>query len=200
MVDEGEYIYCIIGSGELRNFGPIGIGDQGDPVTTIAHGDLAAVVSRVPMTKYVVNKETMVAHEKVIETVMRDYTVLPVRFYTVAPSAEEIRSLLRRRYGELKKLLRELDNKVELGLKALWLDMNAIFGEIAEENEEIKALRDKMMARSDEEASQDNGVLAKMVKLALEGKKAKEAGALAQPLRRISSDFASTRPTAITCS
>jgi hypothetical protein len=44
---------------------------------------------------------------------MKDHNLLPVRFYTVAPNAEEIRSLLRRRYQEFKKLLRELDNKVE---------------------------------------------------------------------------------------
>jgi len=113
VVYEGQYVYCIIGTGEARNFGPIGIGGRGDPVTTITYRDLGAVVSSVPMTKYVVSKETMISHEKVIEAVMKDYALLPVRFYTVAPNAEEIRSLLRRRYLEFKKSLRELDNKVE---------------------------------------------------------------------------------------
>jgi hypothetical protein len=192
IVHEGQYVYCIIGTGEARNFGPIGIGGRGDPVTTIAYRDLSAAVSSIPMTKYVVSKEAMVTHEKVIEAVMRDYTVLPVRFYTVAPNAEEIRSLLRRRYQEFKKLLRELDNKVELGLKALWRDMDAIFKEIVEENEEIKAGA-KATARSAEAASQDKGAVGEMVKLALEHKKAKETEALLQPLRQISSDFCLNR-------
>lgn len=186
---EGQYVYCIVGTGEARNFGPVGIGDQGDPVTTIAYRDLGAVVSSVPMTKYVVSKETMLTHEKVIEIVMKDYTVLPVRFYTVAPNAEEIRSLLRRRYLEFKKLLRELDNKVELGLKALWRDMNAIFEEIVKENGESKALRARMMAPLAEEAGQAKGAVSKMVKLALEQRKAREREALLQPLRQIASDF-----------
>ena len=185
---EGQYIYCIIGTGEARNFGPIGISDRGDPVTTITYKDLGAVVSSIPMTKYVVSKETMISHEKVIEAVMKDHTLLPVRFYTVAPNAEEIRSLLRRRYQEFKKLLRELDNKVELGLKALWKDMNAIFQEIAKENGEIRALRVKMTGCLPEEAGQDKDAVGEMLKLALEHKKAKEREILLQPLRQLSSD------------
>jgi len=186
---EGQYVYCIIGTGEARNFGPIGIGGRGDPVTTIAYRDLSTVVSSVPMSKYVVNKEIMLDHEKVIEAVMKDHTVLPVRFYTVAPNAEEIRSLLRRRYQEFKKLLRELDNKVELGLKALWKDMDAIFKEIVGENEENKVARDKVMAGSGEDIGQDKAAISRRIKLALEEKKAKEREALLQPLRKVSSDF-----------
>jgi len=146
------------------------------------------VVSSVPMTRYVVSKETMLTHEKVIELVMRDYTVLPVRFYTVAPNAEEVRSLLRRRYPEFKKLLRELDNKVELGLKALWRDMNAIFEEIVEENQKIKTARVEMMAHSGQEASQ-RGAVAETVKLALRDKTARERETLLQPLRHICGDL-----------
>ena len=181
-------MYCIIGTGEARNFGPIGIGGRGDPVTTITYRDLGVVVSSIPMTKYVVSKETMICHEKVIEAVMKDHALLPVRFYTVAPNAEEIRSLLRRRYLEFKKLLRELDNKVELGLKALWRDMDAIFQEIVKENAEIKVLGTKTTGCSAKEADQDKEALGEMLKLALEHKKAKEREALLQPLRRLSSD------------
>ena len=67
---EGQYVYCIIGTGEARNFGSIGMGGRGDVVTNIAYTDLSAVVSSVPMTRYVVSKDTMLAHEKIIERVM----------------------------------------------------------------------------------------------------------------------------------
>jgi len=188
VVYEGQYVYCIVGTGEARNFGPIGIGDRGDPVTTIAYRDLGAVVSSIPTTKYVVSKENMISHEKVIEAVMKDHTLLPVRFYTVAPNAEEIRSLLRRRYLEFKKLLRELDNKVELGLKAFWRDMNAIFQEIAKEDEEIKASRAMMTSCSTKNIDQDKSALGEVLKVALGHKKAKEKEALLKSLRQLSSD------------
>jgi len=123
---DGLYVYCIIGTGEARNFNLKGIGDRGDTVTTIAYGELSAVVSSVPMSNYVISREVMLCHEEVLEKVMQDYTILPVRFYTVAPNAEEIRRLLRTRYTEFKTLLRELDNKVEVSLKAYWKDMNRV--------------------------------------------------------------------------
>lgn len=192
-MENGLYIYCLIGTGETRNFGSIGIGDRGDPVTTISYRDLGAVVSSVSMDRYVVSSKTMLNHEKVIESVMKDYTVLPVRFYNVAPHAEGVRTLLRKRYTEFKKLLRELDHKVELGLKALWKNMEAIFKEIAEENAEIKAARDKGIAPSAGEASQNKGALGEIVKLALESKKAREREILLLPLRRIPSAFCLNR-------
>jgi len=188
VVYEGQYVYCIIGTGEARNFGPIGIGGRGDPVTTITYRDLGAVVSNVPMTKYVVSKETMISHEKIIEAVMKDHALLPVRFYTVAPNAEEIRSLLRRRYLEFKKLLRELDNKVELGLKTFWRDMNSIFQELASESGERKKLGVRLTNWSAKEAGQDKDAVSEMLKQALERKKAKERETLLQPLKQLSSD------------
>jgi len=123
MAKEGKYIYCIIGGNEGRNFGPIGIGKRGDIVSTIGLNDISAVISSSVVTKYVINPENLTAHEKVIEEVMKDYTVLPLRFCTIANSAEEIRTFLRRRYGEFKGMLRDMDNKVELGLKGRWTNM-----------------------------------------------------------------------------
>jgi len=188
MPEEGKYLYCIIENSNARNFGPIGIGDREDEVTTIPYGELSAVVSSIPMSKYVVSRETMTAHEKVLEEVMKDCTVLPVRFYTVAPSADEIRSLLRRRHAEFKNLLRYLDNRVELGLKALWKDMNRVFQEIISETDELKALQEKIASTSSGKAETESKALAVGVKSRLQVKKDKEAEGLLDPLQKISVD------------
>ena len=45
MEKEGKYIYCIIGTKQERNFGPLGIGVRGDEVLTIGYDDLSMVVS-----------------------------------------------------------------------------------------------------------------------------------------------------------
>jgi hypothetical protein len=138
LMEEGKYIYCIIETKAERNFGPIGIGGSGDEVTTLSHKDLSMVISNSPMTKYVVSQENLLAHEKVIEEVMKEFTVLPVRFCTIASSVDEVRNLLDRRYREFKNLLRDMDHKVELGVKALWKNMHTIFKEIVQENQGIK--------------------------------------------------------------
>ena len=45
--------------------------------------------------------------------------------------------------ANLKIALRDIDHKIELGVKGLWKNMEAVFGEIVEENKDIKKLRKK---------------------------------------------------------
>ncbi|MCX6000138.1 MAG: GvpL/GvpF family gas vesicle protein [Chloroflexi bacterium] len=186
MTEAGAYLYCIIGSSEARNFGPIGIGGRGDPVTTISFNDLSGVVSNALTKKYAISRENTLAHEKAIEKAMSEgYTVLPVRFGTIAGSAQEIRDVLRKRHREFSDLIRDMDNKVELGLKAVWLDMEAMFAEIVEERADIRALRDG----SGHSANRANLIrVGDMVKQALESKKDREAGAILKPLTKIATD------------
>ncbi len=146
-MDEGCYLYCIIGSREARNFGPIGIGG-GEEVTTLCYEDVSAVISRSPLKEYELARENLIAHQSVIEEVMKDHTVLPVRFSTVAGGVEEIRGILRRRQREFKNLLKDMDNKAELGLKVVWKDMGLVFKEVAEADGEIRRLRDKAGAKA----------------------------------------------------
>ena len=189
MTREGKYLYCIIESNEARNFGPIGIGERADIVSTIGYDDISAVVSSSPMTKFVINRENMTAHERVIEEVMKDHAVLPVRFCTVAASAEEVRTLLRRRHSEFKGLLRDMDNKVEMGLKALWKDMNQIFHEIAEENHKVRSLKKKAKGKMGWAGNSQKIALGKEVKEALEAKKADEAEVILNTFKRAAVDI-----------
>lgn len=195
MEREGKYIYCIIGTTQERNFGPVGIGGRGDEVLTIGYDDLSMVVSNHAMTKFVVNSENILAHEKVIEEVMKEFaSVLPVRFGTVASNADEVRNLLDRRHKEFKNLLRDMDHKIELGVKGVWKNMDVIFKEIIKENKEIKKAREKIQNDTGKKIhpvrkSFSNGVQAKMevgkmVEQALVKKKQKEAEKLVDFLRR----------------
>lgn len=183
-MDQGKYLYCVINESQDRNFGPIGIGDGGDEVHTLGFRDLACVISSTPMTKYVVSRENLIAHEKVIEEVMKDYnSVLPVRFCTIATSAEEIRNLLMKKHQELKNLLRLMDNKVELGLKIFWKDMDVIFKEIGSAHKEIKSLKEKLFRRSASAALEEKVDLGKKVKTALDQKREAEAEEILDVLR-----------------
>ncbi|MBL7176140.1 MAG: GvpL/GvpF family gas vesicle protein [Desulfobacteraceae bacterium] len=194
MANEGKYLYCIIESNEGRNFGPIGIGGRGDVVSTVGHMDISAVISNSPMNKYVINRENMTCHEKVIEEVMKDYTVLPVRFCTIAGSAEEVRNLLRRRYSEFRGLLRDMDNKVEMGLKALWKDMNRIFREIPEDDLEVRRLKKKAEGKSGKTNNSSKIALGRAVKEALETRKDKEARKILNSFKRTAIDVRTNDP------
>lgn len=189
MEKEGKYIYCIVNSKQERHFGPIGIGSRGDEVLTIGYEDLSMIVSNHPLTKLVVSRENMIAHEKVIEEVMKEFdSVLPVRFGTIASSADEIRNLLDNRRREFKDLLKNMERNVELGVKGLWKNMNLIFKEIMEENKEIKKIKESIQKDRNKKNIQAKMEVGKMVADALIKKKEKESAKIVDILRIAASD------------
>jgi hypothetical protein len=186
MEKEGKYIYCIIETKQERNFGPIGMGGRGDEVLTIGYDDLSMVVSSHSLSKFTANKDNMLSHQKVIEKVMLEYDgVLPVRFGTIASSADEVRNLLDRRCREFKTALRDIDHKIELGVKGLWKNMGAIFDEIVQENKTISNLK-KSIAEQNEKDAQARMTVGRLVKQALDKKKEKQAEDVVERLRRTS--------------
>lgn len=186
MREEGKYLYAIIGTNEERNFGPIGLG--GREVETIAYRDLSAVMSTAPLRKYEVSKANLLAHERVLERAMNEYTVLPVRYCTVAQNAEEIRQLLERQYQQLKHLLRDLDGKVELGVKAFWRETDLIFQEIVDENEAIKQLKAEIARKPSRQTHPQRIAIGQMVQAALEAKKEREGEQIFRVLRRLAAE------------
>jgi len=189
MEKEGKYIYCIIGTKQERNFGPIGIGQRGDEVLTIGYDDLSMVVSSYPLTRIPTNRENMISHQKVIEEVMNEFdSVLPVRFGTIASSADEIRNLLDRRYREFKGALTDIDHKIELGVKGIWKNMDAIFDEIVEDDKEIRSLKERIASDTNGHNAQMKIEVGKMVEQALQKKKKQEAERAVDALRRTAFD------------
>lgn len=186
---EGKYIYCIIETSQDRNFGSIGIGGRGDEVCTVGYNDLSMVVSGHPIVKLVVNRENMLAHQRVIEKVMSEFgSVLPVRFGTIAATCDEVRNLLDSRYREFKNALVNMEHKIELNVKGMWKNMGGIFKEIVEENKEIKRAKDRISSLK----SQAQGLkieVGRMVQEALAGKKEKEADAIIDLLRKSACDY-----------
>lgn len=194
MSDEGKYLYCIIEEASHRTFGSIGIGEKRNEVHTLCYRDLACILSSTLMTKYLINRNNLMAHEKVIEEVMKEYTVLPIRFGTIATSNDEVRSLLMKNYHEFKKLLRSMDNKVEMGLKVFWLNMDMIFKEIAASDREVKALKEKIQKKDKDFSLDERITLGEKVKNALERKRETEADEVLRPLKSKCIDFCLNEP------
>lgn len=177
MQRDGKYIYCIIASNYDCNFGQIGVGGRGDLVTTIGFEGLCMVVSDHPLNKFVVNPENILAHQKVIEEVMKEFnSILPLRFGIIAATPDEIRNLLNRRYSEFRELLRTFENKVEVNVKCSWKNMEKIYQEIDEENPAFKVIRKDIKKEKDVIRQKEKMAEAgKMVEKALFDKKQNEA-------------------------
>jgi len=115
----GEYVYCIIKKENMpQHFSIKGIDDSS--ISCAPYMDLAAVLSKTELKDYEPNEENVTKHKQVSLHVLQDTTVLPVAFGMVFKSRGVLITTMRKVYGTLKRSLRLTDNKVELGVKALF--------------------------------------------------------------------------------
>lgn len=166
-LEEGKYVYCIIKSPKERDFGQIGIGDGSKVVYTVHLRDLAAVVSDTPIRIYDPTRENVLAHEFVNETVMREFTVIPMSFGTLFRTEEDIVELLKSTYQAFDDVLEKMNDKIEFGLKVLW-DREKVVATIEEENEEIRRLRDEINRNAQSSTYFARMQLGRLVEAALE--------------------------------
>ena len=195
---EGRYIYCIAGGPFREKYGTSNIQDFESEVRAVRFRDIGAVVSLLPSELCKVNatRKNMLAHQRVMEAVMKDTTILPVRFGTVAESSgndnpEEIikNGVLNERYQELAELLAEMEGKVELGLKALWADMKMIYSEIVAENPQIAGLRSKVNRLPENKSYQSKIALGRLVKDTLDDKRSRESRIMVKTLKEACVDL-----------
>lgn len=169
-MSEDKYIYCIIDEGKVQAFGPIGIGGRGDELYTVCFNDIAAVVSNSPIKKYSVSRENLIPHERAIEEVMKTHVVLPVRFATVAEDEEKVKKILEREHDKFVDLLKDIEGKKELGLKAIFKE-DVIYKDILEKYKDIKVLKEKIAALPLEKTYFQRAKIGEMVEAALEKEK-----------------------------
>jgi hypothetical protein len=95
-------------------------GIEGARLATVRVDGLAAVVSPCSRDAVPATEENLLRHEAVLEALMADRTVLPVRFGAVASDPDRVREALRERRAWCEANLERLRGRVELGLRVLW--------------------------------------------------------------------------------
>ncbi len=165
--EDGKYVYCIIQSAEERDFGPIGIGEDDRRVYTVHHEGLAAVVSDTPIRIYDPTRENVLAHELVNETVMRDFTVIPMSFGTIFRTRDDIRELLNSTHKALEDVFRKMKDKIEFGLKVLW-DRKEVTSRLEETDEQIRHLKEEITGSEQSSTYFARMQLGRLVESALE--------------------------------
>ena len=181
---EGRYVYGIIQSRDSVNFGRMGIGGTGEAVYVVTHGDIAAVVSRTPVFIFDPTRENALAHEHVIETVMKTHTIIPMSFGTVFRTDDDIREVLRSIYPSVKDVLKQMAGKVEFGLKVTW-DRDHIVEELQREHEEIHRFHQEITRKHLQSTYFARMQLGRMIDKALEERSAEYVREIYETLRPI---------------
>jgi hypothetical protein len=184
---DSTYVYCV-GYAEPfaqrgRELATLGIGDG--RVRRVEFGELAALVSDSPRSRYDISRENLLAHQRVLDDAMTHATVLPVSFGTVAADDDEVRDkFLRREYDELRGYLAYVHGRVELDLRVLW-NRERLFAEIVAENPAIRALRDSIADQPADAAYYERVELGQLTEAAIELKSHDEGASILSILEPI---------------
>ena len=145
--EEGRYLYCIVNSGEEKDFGQVGVEDNS--VYVVAFNGMGAVVHRCEAKPYKTEAkekagEWILAHQYVIDLATEEFgTVIPLTFDTIFKGNDEtLERWLSKEYRQLKALLARLEGKAEYGVQ-IFLE-NDFVDRILENSEEIKNLKKKL--------------------------------------------------------
>lgn len=143
---EGKYIYGIIRNSNPIDYGPIGMGKRADRVYGISYNGITAIVSASPIIIYEARRINMITHEKVLEEVMKQFTVLPVRFSTISEYDDDagILRIIEKDYKKFDEMLTKMEGKKELGIKILAKEAE-IYESIIEKYDNIRVLREKLI-------------------------------------------------------
>ena len=111
------WVYAVCERPELRLPPVRGLADA--PLEGIAEGRLLAVASRHEGEPEEPALDALWAHERVIEALMADRAVLPLRFGTRMPDAGAVRTPLAARREQLLDALDRVRGRVELAVRAI---------------------------------------------------------------------------------
>jgi hypothetical protein len=113
---KGVYLYALIDRPDIDLPAEPGL-DQA-ALVSLAHQDVAAVVSVLGSVQ-ATTETNLWRHEAIVEALMSQHAVLPVRFNTVLPDEAAVLSMLATHYGSFASDLARLRGRVELSLRVL---------------------------------------------------------------------------------
>jgi len=139
MPTECNYLYGVMPADKARSFGPIGI--DGGEVRVVTHGVVAMVTSpaaRIDFSRLPPEKalQYLAEHQRVLERVMTDSAVIPLKFGTLADDDRQILDILQSGSPGAPAFAHALEQyagKFEWDLVACWADLQAVLSEIAAE-------------------------------------------------------------------
>lgn len=188
----GTYIYGCIRTSEPQEFGAIGIGSPASAVKTVIVKDVAAVVSASPFVVYdSLEKERtikdLVTHQFVIEQVMRQWTIVPVKFGTMVENEDEVRIFLEHGHDLLSAELSKMEEKIEMDVVARW-NLSSILAALPRRNPQVLDKQKEIALKGGQASIEDKIALGKAIEQALQSEKTRYQQAILQTLKQGSVD------------
>lgn len=163
------YVYGVIRAGAAER--SPGEGIDGQSVELATYDGLAALVSDAPDVPVKASRRNLMAHSRVLQSVIAETCVLPMRFGVVMPSREAVEAeLLGANRELLEDHLRALDPYVELDVRGL-LAEHELLQTVVAERPDIARLRASIEGRPVESTYHESIRLGELVAHAVADKR-----------------------------
>ena len=155
------YVYGVTRAGAAER--SPGEGVDGQRVEAVTHDGLAALVSDAPNVPVKASRRNLMAHSRVLQSVIAETCVLPMRFGVVMPSRDAVQEELLEANSELlHEHLRALEPYVELDVRGLAAE-HEMLQAIVKERPDIARLRASIEGRPVERTYQESIRLGELV-------------------------------------
>jgi hypothetical protein len=178
---DGLYLYGIVQDDRELRWSLKGIRGA-TAIYTIRHDGLSAIVSDGASEIYETTQDDLLAHNGVLEEVMKTHSVLPLRLGTVAWSETEVKGFLQKAYRPLREALGQIESKVEFDVEAEW-NGEEIFKLIDKQDEKIRKYKEQIATTGKRLAPEDQVAAGMMVAEAIARQRAEFAKAIEAELK-----------------
>ena len=160
----------------------------------IVFQDISAVVSNSEIVDYShIPRDTLarllVRHQQVVEKIMAEHTIIPMRLGTFAGSDEEVREILAKGYKTIKDILARSENCIEMDVVATLNDFNSFLREEVSEADEIKQFKQSLIDKKGGVTVDDQMRVGVLVKKYLDKKKTEYADQIQSVLSEVTQSF-----------
>jgi hypothetical protein len=123
-----------------------GVGEKPGKVTAVRHGEIAALVSEIPLDRPLGTPDDLLTHQELLDAAAAEVPVLPLRFGAVVASAEAVvDELLEPHHDKFRASLTELEGRAQYVVKGRYVEQT-VLREVMEEIPEVARLRDEIRA------------------------------------------------------
>ncbi len=174
---KAKYIYGFIHKGMTNNVEKTDLDKllSDKEIYLVSYGDISVVVcdlekftlthlSREKIARY------LLKHQQVIEKVMQQYSIIPMKLGTFAENSEDLKKLIHSGYKLFQEIFSQIDHKHEIELAVTWNDLTVILQEIGQEKE-INEFKKELLGDRKNFSLNDKIAIGKRVKLLLDKKR-----------------------------
>ena len=146
----------------------------GDAIYAVSYREISCLVSDTTDNGMIDKKSVLkelLDYQSVMERILRKYTVIPIKFGTWVETKEDLLKVLESGYAEFLKKLKAYEGMIEVDITAAWTDIVPVTRKIAEEDAELKRLKDAVGVMPANEVMAEKIKIGSLIKSALDRKR-----------------------------